>query len=66
MHSGIRDIPGNRICETGHALATIEKNPARRTQPHLDGSYTVFGRVVSGFNVLGAITQGDRIRSIHR
>ena len=36
------------------------------SQPHLDGSYTVFGRVVSGFSVLGAITQGDRIRSIHR
>ena len=28
MHSGIRGIPGNRICETGHAFATIEKNPA--------------------------------------
>lgn len=35
-------------------------------QPHLDGTYTVFGRVVRGLNVLGAITQGDRIRSIHR
>ncbi|PYP23377.1 MAG: peptidyl-prolyl cis-trans isomerase, partial [Gemmatimonadetes bacterium] len=35
-------------------------------QPHLDGVYTVFGRVVSGLNVLGAIAQGDRIRSIHR
>ena len=35
-------------------------------QPHLDGIYTVFGRVVSGVNVLGAVAQGDRIRSIHR
>src|SRR3989441_37361 len=35
-------------------------------QPHLDGVYTVFGRLVSGLNVLGAIAQGDRIRSIHR
>src|SRR5437867_4072140 len=35
-------------------------------QPHLDGVYTVFGRVVSGLNVLGAIAQGDRIRSMHR
>ncbi len=35
-------------------------------QPHLDGTYTVFGRVTSGFTVLGAIAQGDRIRSVHR
>ncbi len=35
-------------------------------QPHLDGTYTVFGRVVQGLDVLAAITQGDRIRSIHR
>jgi peptidyl-prolyl cis-trans isomerase B (cyclophilin B) len=35
-------------------------------QPHLDGAYTVFGRVVAGAPVLAAIAQGDRIRSIHR
>ncbi len=35
-------------------------------QPHLDGIYTVFGRVVSGLTVLNQIAQGDRIRSIHR
>ena len=35
-------------------------------QPHLDGIYTIFGRVVSGVLVLNAIGQGDRIRSIHR
>jgi len=37
-------------------------------QPHLDGIYTIFGRVVgvSGAAVLNAIGQGDRIRSIHR
>jgi len=35
-------------------------------QPHLDGTYTAFGRVIAGFDVLGAIAQGDRIRSIHR
>ena len=36
------------------------------SQPHLDGTYTVFGRVVSGATVLPGIAQGDRIRSIHR
>ena len=30
-------------------------------QPHLDGGYTVFGEVVSGFDVLDRIIQGDRI-----
>ncbi len=35
-------------------------------QPHLDGTYTVFGRVISGLTVLAAIAQGDRIRSVHR
>ena len=35
-------------------------------QPHLDGIYTIFGRVVSGVVVLNAIAQGDRIRSMHR
>ena len=37
-------------------------------QPHLDGIYTIFGRVVGSGSaaVLNAIGQGDRIRSIHR
>jgi len=36
------------------------------SQPHLDGTYPVFGRVVAGGAVLDAIAMGDRIRSIHR
>jgi cyclophilin family peptidyl-prolyl cis-trans isomerase/HEAT repeat protein len=35
-------------------------------QPHLDGIYTVFGRVTGDPRVLQQIAQGDRIRSIHR
>jgi cyclophilin family peptidyl-prolyl cis-trans isomerase len=35
-------------------------------QPHLDGTYTIFGRLVAGVPTLDAIGQGDRIRSIHR
>lgn len=31
------------------------------TQPHLDGGYTVFGRVVDGFDVMDRIVQGDRM-----
>ena len=33
-------------------------------QPHLDGGYTVFGRVISGMNVVDAIVRGDVIISI--
>ncbi|MDQ7051391.1 MAG: HEAT repeat domain-containing protein [candidate division KSB1 bacterium] len=33
-------------------------------QPHLDGRYTVFGRVKSGRDVLDAIQVGDRILSV--
>jgi cyclophilin family peptidyl-prolyl cis-trans isomerase/HEAT repeat protein len=35
-------------------------------QPHLDGMYTIFGRVIGSADVLNAIGMGDRIRSIHR
>jgi len=47
---------------TGGSQYFITHSP----QPHLDGIYTIFGRVVSGAVVLNAIGQGDRIRSIHR
>ena len=33
-------------------------------QPHLTGSYTVFGQVVSGMDVVHAIRQGDRVESV--
>ncbi|HEU4478266.1 MAG TPA: peptidylprolyl isomerase, partial [Pyrinomonadaceae bacterium] len=33
-------------------------------QPHLDGGYTVFGRVVAGMEVVDRIVRGDVIRSI--
>lgn len=33
-------------------------------QPHLDGSYTVFGQVVAGMEHVDAIRQGDRMTSV--
>lgn len=33
-------------------------------QPHLDGQYTVFGRVRSGLDVLDALVQGDHIQRV--
>lgn len=46
--------------DTGGSQYFITHSP----QPHLDGHYTVFGRVLSGFETLDAIVQGDRILSI--
>lgn len=34
------------------------------TQPHLDGGYTVFGRVVEGLDVMDRLVQGDRMLEI--
>ncbi|WP_337170741.1 peptidylprolyl isomerase [Gemmatimonas aurantiaca] len=31
------------------------------SQPHLDGGYTVFGRVIDGYEVMDRIVQGDRM-----
>ena len=46
--------------DTGGSQYFITHSP----QPHLDGHYTVFGRVLRGFDALDAIVQGDRILSI--
>ncbi len=34
------------------------------TQPHLDGGYTVFGRVIDGFDVMDRLVQGDRMLQV--
>jgi cyclophilin family peptidyl-prolyl cis-trans isomerase len=46
--------------DTGGSQYFITHSP----QPHLDGGYTTFGRVVAGFAALDAIVQGDRIDRI--
>jgi len=46
--------------DTGSSQWFITLSP----QPHLNGTYTVFGRVVAGVTDLLAITQGDPIESI--
>jgi cyclophilin family peptidyl-prolyl cis-trans isomerase/HEAT repeat protein len=46
--------------DTGGSQWFVTHSP----QPHLDGGYTVFGRVVSGMEVVDAIARGDRISRI--
>jgi cyclophilin family peptidyl-prolyl cis-trans isomerase/HEAT repeat protein len=48
--------------DTGSSQWFINLSP----QPHLDGTYTVFGKVVGGSASLGRIVQGDLIRTIRR
>ena len=46
--------------DTGSSQWFINLSP----QPHLDGTYTIFGRVTTGLANLARITQGDLIRTI--
>lgn len=46
--------------DTGGSQYFLTHSP----QPHLDGHYTVFGRLISGFDVLDRIVQGDLITSV--
>jgi cyclophilin family peptidyl-prolyl cis-trans isomerase/HEAT repeat protein len=46
--------------DTGGSQWFVTHSP----QPHLDGGYTVFGRVRAGMDVVDAIERGDLIRSI--
>jgi len=47
--------------ETGGSQSFITLSP----QPHLDGRYTVFGKVVAGWDVLDRIALGDVILRVH-
>ncbi len=48
--------------DTGGSQWFINLSP----QPHLDGTYAVFGRMVNGQGTLIRVVQGDMIRSIHQ
>jgi len=58
----LRGIVGMALdwADTGGSQFFITHSP----QPHLDAKYTVFGRVVSGMDVVDKIQQGDVIRRV--
>ena len=65
----INEVPYNRGAvgmalsgkDTGGSQWFVTHSP----QPHLDGGYTVFGRVTQGMEVVDRIARGDRILSIN-
>ncbi len=68
----LRDSPTRRRHERG-ALGLATSGPdtggsqyylCHSAQPHLDGGYTVFGRVIDGLDVMDRILQGDRMLRI--
>lgn len=64
----INEVPYDRAAvgmalsgkDTGGSQWFVTHSP----QPHLDGGYTVFGRVVSGMDVVDRIARGDTIRNV--
>jgi cyclophilin family peptidyl-prolyl cis-trans isomerase len=46
--------------DTGSSQWFVNLSP----QPHLDGTYTIFGRVTAGLATLARITRGDLIRTV--
>jgi cyclophilin family peptidyl-prolyl cis-trans isomerase len=61
---GIKPMLGMALSgpDTGSSQWFITLSP----QPHLDGTYTIFGRAVGNVAPLRRITQGDVIRTIRR
>ena len=64
----INEVPYDRAA-VGMALSGKDTGGSQwfvthAPQPHLDGGYTVFGRVVSGMDVVDRIVRGDVIQSI--
>ena len=64
----INEVPYDRAA-VGMALSGKDTGGSQwfvthAPQPHLDGGYTVFGRVISGMDVVDRIARGDIIRRV--
>jgi cyclophilin family peptidyl-prolyl cis-trans isomerase/HEAT repeat protein len=64
----INEVPFDRAAQ-GMALSGKDTGGSQwfvthSPQPHLDGGYTVFGRVIRGMDVVDSIVRGDTIRRV--
>ena len=57
---GSLGMPRNEDPESGGSQIFISHRPT----PHLDGAYTIFGELRSGFEVLDALEVGDQLLDI--
>lgn len=67
------EIEGNPLRHGTGAISMANAGPhtngsqffiTHAPQPHLDGYHTVFGKVITGQDVIDAIRQGDRVANI--
>jgi cyclophilin family peptidyl-prolyl cis-trans isomerase len=59
---GSLGMPRNEDLDSGGSQFFVTHRPT----PHLDGRYTIFGELRTGFEVLDAIEVGDRIEVVQR
>jgi peptidyl-prolyl cis-trans isomerase B (cyclophilin B) len=76
LHGGpgyeIRDEIGSRNCEPGCVGMALDGRDtggslwfvALSRQPHVDGRYPLFGRVIEGQDVVERLEEGDRLLSV--
>ncbi len=60
------DVPMLGMADSGLDTAGSQWFINLSPQPHLDGRYTIFGKVIGSYNALQRVTQGDLIRTIQR